>query len=82
MVDRVVQPGELLNVANSVATKILANAPMAVELAKLAINQAVAGGTPGYTVERLCQTVLFGMEDLKEGVAAFFERRPPRFHGI
>lgn len=60
--------------------RLLAGAPVAVQLAKQLID-AAADGAPSRVLESLAGGLSVATEDLKEGVAAFHERRDPAFHG-
>lgn len=82
LVNRVVEPGETVHQALDLAEAIIANAPLAVEESLRTLNdlyrhedQAAWGNT-----ERAKQVVRQSA-DAKEGVAAFLERRPPRWSG-
>jgi enoyl-CoA hydratase len=82
LVNRVVPHAQVLEEAIALAQKIQRRGPMAVRLAKLAIDTGVRYGPgPGYVSEQLAQTVLFGTEDKIEGTSAFLEKRPPEFKG-
>lgn len=75
-------PEAAVEVAREIAKKILTCAPIAVEMAKdaievgfdLPIEQAVQ-----YS-QKNCVTC-FSTEDMKEGTRAFLEKRPPKFQG-
>ena len=43
------------------------------------INRGVDRGETGYSLEAV--TMLQGTEDTAEGIAAFTQKRPPRFEG-
>ncbi|MDK2887762.1 MAG: enoyl-CoA hydratase [Thermoanaerobacter sp.] len=83
LVNKVVeQPEDLLPAAREMARKIIAKGPVAVGLAKLAIN--VGANTDinsGLLFEKLAQTVAFSTEDRIEGTTAFLEKRKPVFKG-
>jgi enoyl-CoA hydratase len=56
--------------------------PVALRLAKEAVNQAFEGSlTEGLTVERKNFYLTFTTEDRKEGMSAFIEKRKPAFKG-
>jgi enoyl-CoA hydratase len=83
LVNKVVeQPEELLPAAKEMAQKIIAKGPVAVSLAKLAIN--VGSNTDinsGLLFEKFAQTIAFSTEDRIEGTTAFLEKRKPEFKG-
>ncbi|MFQ5696231.1 MAG: enoyl-CoA hydratase/isomerase family protein [Terriglobia bacterium] len=82
LVSRVVPRSELLEAAGEFAEKILARGPLAVRLAKLALNYSARTGLDaGLQLERLAQTVLYESKDKREGTTAFLEKRKPRFKG-
>jgi enoyl-CoA hydratase len=82
LVSKVVPADELMATAKEFAEKILSRGPLAIRLAKLALNvSARAGLDAGLQVERMAQTVLFESEDKKEGTTAFLEKRKPKFRG-
>jgi enoyl-CoA hydratase len=82
LVDEVVDCGEALSAALQLADRISANAPMAVAAAKRAVNLGMQMSlTDGQRLEAHLFGALFRSEDVQEGVAAFMERRAPRFEG-
>jgi enoyl-CoA hydratase/carnithine racemase len=79
LVQQVVSHDRLLDEALAVAGRIAANAPLAVRLAKQFVNRDTGGRGLAETVE--ATALLFTTEDHKEGIAAFLDKRPPRFRG-
>jgi enoyl-CoA hydratase len=82
LVNRVVELSELLATAESIAKKIIANAPLAVKYAM----EAVERGMEMPQEEGLfLEATLFGLccatEDMREGTRAFLEKRPAKFEG-
>jgi enoyl-CoA hydratase len=82
LVNRVVESAELLSTAESIAKKIIANAPLAVKYAM----EAVEHGMEMPQEEGLfLEATLFGLccatEDMREGTRAFIEKRPAKFQG-
>jgi enoyl-CoA hydratase/carnithine racemase len=63
-----------------VATEIADNAPVAVQIAKQAIDGGLGHGA-GMTLEALAGAVAAATEDGREGVASFREKRPARSKG-
>lgn len=82
LVTRVVEPEALPDAVKETAAAILRKGPLAVRLAKLAIQTGFeTDQKTGLAVERLAQAVLFATEDKKEGTSAFLEKREPQFKG-
>ncbi len=82
LVKQVVPLAELMPAAKEVAKKILARAPLAVRLAKVAVNQSSrAPMDTGLLLESITQAILFESKDKYEGMTAFLEKRKPKFIG-
>ena len=82
IVNRVVPSERCLEEALQLAADIAAQAPLAVQLGKEAVNQAFETSlTEGLADERRAFTLLFATQDQKEGMAAFIEKRPPEWAG-
>jgi len=82
LVSRVVPDEELMTMAMSVATTIAAQAPVALRLAKEAVNAAFETTlAEGVRLERRLFTMLFATADQAEGMAAFIEKRKPTWQG-
>ncbi len=81
LASRVVPAAELLEVAQTVADEIAAKSLPVVYAAKEALRVARESTlTEGLRFERRVFVSLFGLEDQKEGMAAFREKRAPEFH--
>lgn len=80
LVTQVVPAAHLLEIAVALARQIAERAPVAVRLAKHAIE---AGRDPatGAALERQAFAVCFSTADRQEGMAAFVEKRAPVFAG-
>ena len=82
LAEYVVGAGEALDKAREIAATILKQGPIAVRLAKQAVNrgldQTLEEGlkTEAALFAQLCDTA-----DQKEGARAFLEKRPPQFKG-
>jgi len=82
LVNRVVDRAALLPTAHELADEILRNSPYAVRQAKWAIDQGTDLAFPdGLEREHEAYMRAIGSEDRREGIAAFNERRRPRFVG-
>ena len=75
-------PEELLAESLAIAREISAKSPMAVKLAKHALNQIEEMSLrDGYRFEQSMTGELIGSEDSKEAMRAFVEKREPVFKG-
>jgi enoyl-CoA hydratase len=82
LVNRVVPVDRYLEEAKRMAILIAARPPVAVRLAKEAINQAYETTLgAGLDYERRLFYLLFASEDKREGMQAFLEKRPGAFKG-
>jgi len=82
LVNRVVPREDLESATRDFAEKIASRAPLALRLAKAALNlSARVPLDSGLAFEVLAQTVLFETKDKKEGIGAFLEKRKPDFKG-
>lgn len=78
LVNEVVPIGGFNSRVQAVADAIAANAPISVQLAKAAIDSAAGQGT-GVAIEAMAGALAAITEDGKEGLAAYHEKRSPRF---
>ena len=82
LVNQVVPAGDLLATAEKTLRGILAMGPLAVRLALEAVDQGLEMTLDeGLLLEANHFGLLAATEDMKEGLAAFLEKRPPRFRG-
>jgi enoyl-CoA hydratase/carnithine racemase len=71
-----------MGAARELAGRIAKRAPMALRLAKMAVN--ASSNVPadwGMQLEIVAQTVLNATTDMSEGMNAFLEKRPAEFRG-
>ena len=80
MINKVVPHENLMDASMEMAKKIMANAPLAVELIKNAVNRQLHGEEFAYAAEAL--SMLFKTEDAKEGIEAFMNKRKPVYKGL
>jgi enoyl-CoA hydratase len=82
LVNRVVEPADLLETTLGIARRIAANGPLAVRQAKQAIHRGLQMSlSDGLAFEIEAYSRLVPTEDRREGVLAFNERRKPLFRG-
>lgn len=82
LVARVMQDELVVEDALALAAKVAAKSPIALRLAKEAVNAAYEMSlTDALAHERRLFYLLFASEDQKEGMAAFLEKRSPDFTG-
>lgn len=82
IVNRVVPRAELLPAARAVAEQIARAAPLAVQMAKAAIDGAWGrGDAEGLAIEAESYHRLIPTRDRVEGLTAFLEKRPPDYKG-
>jgi len=83
LVNKVVAPEELMNVAMEMAKKIASRGPLAV---RAAIEAVMSGSEMPIEEGFFLEATLFGLlastEDMKEGMGAFLEKRAADFKGV
>lgn len=77
LVNDVFQQSELLEKTNELAQQIAKNSPLGIEKAIKAVN--LSDTEKGFEAEIKAFGELFDLDDKKEGVAAFLEKRKPEF---
>lgn len=82
LVNAVYEPGELMEKTFETARLLASKSPVALAYAKEAANLALQGShEANLTQEATFFAMLFSTEDQTEGMAAFVEKREPRFRG-
>ncbi len=82
LVNRVVEPAQLLETTLGIARRIAGNGPIAVRQAKQAIHRGMQMSLwDGLAFEIEAYNRMIPTEDRREGVLAFNERRKPNFTG-
>jgi enoyl-CoA hydratase len=82
LANRVFEPDELIDKAVAVGEAIATNGPLAVASAKRVLQQGQdADVRVAHALEQSAFAVLFATGDKSEGLAAFLEKRDPKFPG-
>jgi len=80
LVNRVVPAEQVLEEALALAQEVAANAPTSLALTKELLNALPGMGLEdGFRLASIANAWVRETGDLAEGIAAFFEKRPPRF---
>ena len=82
LVNRVVPKDQLEAETDKFAKRLMSRPPFGLRVIKGVMNAGI--NTPlkeGLEIERQGFTILFSTEDKKEGMAAFIEKRKPKFIG-
>jgi enoyl-CoA hydratase len=80
--NRVVESGRAAEEAVALAQRICRNGPVGIRESMKVLNGLVAhDDVEAWRLTREAEAVIYAADDTKEGVAAFFERREPRWSG-
>ena len=82
LVNYLCEPGQALDKAKELAQKIEANAPVAVRASRRVILEAMTEDEDtGWKLSAAGMAEAMTSEDMKEGLTAFIEKRPPNWSG-
>jgi enoyl-CoA hydratase/carnithine racemase len=82
LVDELVPYPQVIERAETVLKKIIANAPLSVKYSLEAVNKGLeASVAEGLLIEASLFAVCASTDDKKEGTSAFLEKRAPKFQG-
>ena len=82
LVNILCESGHAVDVASQLAERICANGPVAVRETLRVINESIeAGDALAWKLSEEASETIRNAEDTREGVAAFFEKREPRWQG-
>ena len=82
LVNRGFEPAELIDAALETAAQIAGLGPVAVGIAKRVVQQAQdADIDVAHALEQSAFGLVFASSDRNEGIAAFLEKRDPKFEG-
>jgi 2-(1,2-epoxy-1,2-dihydrophenyl)acetyl-CoA isomerase len=82
LVNHVVPVADLERATRALAEKIAAGPPAVLKMAKHMVNRAATSDlASALDLEAFSQGIAIASDDHQEGLAAFFEKRPPKFSG-
>lgn len=81
MLNHVCDDAELKDKVYEMAARLAGSAPLAIGLTKKYLNNTALTLDEVLAIEETTQSLLMGTDDCKEGIAAFYEKRPPAFTG-
>lgn len=82
LVNYAVEPDQSYSKALEIATEIIANGPLAVRMAKVAVQEGMQmDRNTGMVLEQQCYAQIIPTKDRLEGLKAFVEKRKPLYKG-
>ncbi len=82
LVNKIIPTAELMTEAQTWATKIANNAPLAIRAMKRLYRHGLSEDFDSHSHHVLMQLMLlFRSQDFQEGIQSFMEKRPPQFQG-
>jgi enoyl-CoA hydratase/carnithine racemase len=82
LLNKVVPPDKLKSAVKELANELMTKPPVGLQLAKQLVNSSIETDlTKGLVQEAQAFGVLASTEDFDEGIAAFTEKRKPKFKG-
>jgi enoyl-CoA hydratase len=82
LVNQLVDDGQALDAALSLADRIMVNSPLAVrESRRVILDSAYRGDDDSFAISNESLDLVMGSADYREGIASFIEKRPPRWTG-
>jgi enoyl-CoA hydratase len=82
LVSKCVDDGDVIAVATRIATELAAGAQSAIRWTKYSLNQWYRMFAPTFEASLGLEFIGFGGPEVREGIAAHREKRPPRFSDI
>jgi len=80
LINKIVPKNRIEKYVERLANEILSQGPIAVKMAKAALNESMQGSLDmGMRIEALSEAVCYSTRDKKEGLYAFLEKRKPHF---
>ena len=79
LINKVVRSDHLMEAVEEAAQVMMNMAPLSLRLAKSVVNREIGGEEVVHAINTT--SLFFGLEDLREGKNAFFEKRKPKFRG-
>ncbi len=80
LINKMVPMNKIENYVKKLGQQIMAQGPIAVKMAKIALNESLQGSLDmGLRIEALSEAVCYSTRDKKEGLYAFLEKRKPLF---